>query len=308
MVEVKKHVVVYSSDIHGNEIQYQKLVQYALQISADSVIVGGDIAPKGDSVTAYLRELKELSPDLFIAMQRLFFEKRLPDLISPLKGKGIDLFLMMGNDDCAANYGLFEKGEEEGLYKIIHGKRLRLTDDFDIVGYSYVPITPFGIKDWEKFDLSDVSSALNQDYDKRKKSNYNLVGSKSSKEGWSDFVFTLDMEKTDSIQKDLSTALFQQDPHKTVYVMHAPPNDTNLDIIINGNHVGSFAERLFIQERQPYLTLHGHIHETVYKSGSFKQVMGNTLSFASGNHNVGKDLAVVVFDLYDLRSAKRLII
>ena len=294
--------------MHGNEIQYQKLVNYALQISADSVIVGGDIAPKGDSVTVYLKKLKELSPDLFIAMQRFFFEKRLPDLVRPLKEKGIDLFLMMGNDDCAANYGLFEKGEEEGLYKIIHEKRLRLTDDFDIVGYSYVPITPFGIKDWEKFDLSDASSALNQDYDKRKRSNYNLVGSKSSKEGWSDFEFTSDMEKTDSIQKDMSSELFQQDPHKTVYVMHAPPNDTNLDIIINGNHVGSFAEKLFIQQCQPYLTLHGHIHETVYKSGTFKQVIGNTLSLASGNHNVGKDLAVVVFDLYDLRSAKRLII
>ena len=293
--------------MHGNEVQYKKLVDYALQVSANSVIVGGDIAPKGDSVTAYLRELKELSPDLFIAMQRLFFEKRLPDLIRPLKEKGIDLFLMMGNDDCAANNDAFERGEEEGLYKIIHNKRLKLNEDFDIVGYSCVPITPFGIKDWEKFDLSDVPPSLARRYEERKKANYNLAGSKSSKQGWSDFVFTLDLEKTDSIQKDLSTALFQQDPLKTVYVMHAPPNDTNLDIIMNGNHVGSFAERLFIERCQPYLTLHGHIHETVYKSGSFKEVIGNTLSLASGNHNVGKDLAIIVFDLYDLRSARRII-
>lgn len=310
VVSGKKHIVIYTSDVHGNEVQYQKLVGYALQISADSVIVGGDIAPKGQSVTSYRKELKKkgLPPNAFIAMQRIFLEERLPTLISPLKDKNINLFLMMGNDDCAVNNDVLEKGEENGLYKIIHGKRLKLTDDFDIVGYSCVPITPFGIKDWEKFDLSEVPPTLSRDYVKRKQLNYQLAGDKSSKEGWTPFTFTAEMEKIDSIQKDLSADLFQQDPHKTVYVMHAPPNDTDLDIIMNGNHVGSFAERLFIQQGQPYLTLHGHIHETVYKSGTFKHVIGNTLSLASGNHNVGEDLAVIVFDLYDLRSARRLIL
>ncbi len=291
-----KHIVLYTSDIHGNEIQYQKLVGYALQISADSIIVGGDIAPKG------------LPENDFIPAQRKFFQEGLPELFRPLRDSSTKVYIMMGNDDCAANYNVFEKGEEEGLYKIIHGKRLRLTDDFDIVGYSCIPMTPFGIKDWEKFDLSVVPPALARDYGERKRTNYDLVGSKSSQEGWVDFAFTPEMEKRDSIQKDLSTELFQKDPHKTVYVMHAPPNNNNLDIIISGKHVGSFAERLFIEQSQPHLTLHGHIHETVYKSGTFKQVIGNTLSFASGNHNVGKDLAVIVFDLYDLGSVKRLIL
>jgi len=282
--------------LHGNEIQYQKLVNYALQISADSVIVGGDIAPKG------------LPENDFIPAQRKFFQESLPQILAPLQSSSIETYIMMGNDDCKANYDVFERGEEEGFYHILHGKRLKLTDGFDIVGYSYVPITPFGIKDWEKFDLSDAPSALRLAYDKRKKSNYNLVGSESSKEGWFDFAFTPDMEKIDSIQNDLSTELFRQDPHKTVYVMHAPPNDTKLDIIMNGNHVGSFAERLFIQEHQPYLTLHGHVHETVHMSGTFKQVIGNTISLASGNHNVGENVAVVVFDLYDLRNARRIIL
>ncbi|MEK6939442.1 MAG: metallophosphoesterase, partial [Nanoarchaeota archaeon] len=245
-----KHIVVYTSDIHGNEAQYQKLVDYALQVSADSVIVGGDIAPKG------------LPENEFIPVQRAFFQERLPTLFSPIKNSSTKVYLMMGNDDCAANYDVFEEGEEDGLYKIIHGKRLKLTDDFDIVGYSCVPITPFGIKDWEKFDLSDVPPHLARDYEDRKRKNYNLDAHKSSVEGWIPFRFTPEMEKRDSIQNDLSTKLFQEDPHKTVYVMHAPPNNTNLDIILTGNHVGSFAERLFIEQRQPFLTLHGHIHET----------------------------------------------
>lgn len=305
-----RYVVVYTSDVHGNEVQYQKLVDYALQVSADFVVIGGDIAPKGNSVTASIEELKSkgLPPDAFIAMQRIFFKERLPNLVRPLREKNIHLFMMMGNDDCKANLDVFEQGEEKGLYQIIHGKRLKLTDDFDVVGYSYVPITPFGIKDWEKFDLSEVPKSLGKEYAKRKKATYKLAGSLSTLEGWFPFRFTAEMEKKDSIQKDLDQPLFRNKPNKTVYVLHSPPNDTNLDIIMNGNHVGSFAERLFIERCQPYLTLHGHIHETVHKSGSFKQVIGNTISLASGNHNVGKDLAVVVFDLYDLGSAKRLIL
>lgn len=305
-----KHIVVYTSDVHGNEVQYQKLVNYAIQITADSVIIGGDIAPKGISATVSIEELKKkgLPPDAFIALQRLFFEERLPHLVRPLKEKNINLFLMMGNDDCAVNNDVLENGEKNGLYHIIHGKRLKLTDDFDIVGYSYVPITPFGIKDWEKFDLSVVPKNLSYEYHRRKATNYRMEGDKSTMEGWASFQFAMDMEKRDSIQKDLSQKLFQSRADKTVYVMHSPPNNTALDIVLSGDHVGSFAERLFIEQCQPYLTLHGHIHETVAMSGNFRHDIKKTVSLASGNHNIGKKVALLLFDVYDLKTAKRLVL
>ena len=41
-----KHIVLFTADIHGNEVQLSKLVDFAISISADSLIVGGDIAPK----------------------------------------------------------------------------------------------------------------------------------------------------------------------------------------------------------------------------------------------------------------------
>ncbi len=307
---LKKHIVVYSSDLHGNEVQYQKLVDYALQIQANSVIVGGDIAPKGNSVTASIEELKKkgLPPDAFIATQRLFFEERLPNLVCPLKEKNINLFLMMGNDDCKVNLDVFGRGEENGLYQIIHGKRLKLNGDFDIVGYSYVPITPFGIKDWEKYDFSEVPKSVEKEYAQRKKTNYNLAGNLSALDGWAPFQFRPEMEKEDSIQKDLAQPLFQEKPDKTIYVMHCPPNDTNLDIITTGEHVGSIAERLFIKECQPYLTLHGHIHETVAMSGTFRHDIRKTVSLASGNHNIGKKVALLQFDVYDLKTAKRIVL
>lgn len=213
----------------------------------------------------------------------------------------------MGNDDCKTNIAVLEE-QAQGRYELIHNKRVSLTPDVDLVGYSSVPITPFGIKDWEKFDLTVVPDSLARQYQKRKKSNYNFDGWRSSEEGWLPFRFTTQMEGEDSIQQDLESATFTTDPQKTIYVMHSPPNDTALDMLHNRKHVGSFAERLFIERYQPYLTLHGHIHETVDISGRFVEQIGRTLSFSSGNHNVGAEVAVVLFDLADLAGARRLIL
>ncbi len=286
--------VLYTADIHGNLVQYKKLVDCAIRMNVSAVIVGGDILPKN------------VPSEEFISGQKEFIEHILPEIFFPLKGK-IPVYLMMGNDDCSANLDLLkEKGKE--LYELIHNKRFSLNKDFDIVGYSFVPITPFGIKDWEKFDFSNIPVDLLAAYKYRKINNYRLDGVKSTKEGWKYFSFNGGDELKDSIQKDLSSELFINSPEKTVYVIHCPPNNTTLDIIMNGDHVGSLALKRFIEERQPLLTLHGHVHETVHKSGSFKQIIKNTVSMSPGNHNEGEDLAVLVFNIYDLKNAKRLII
>jgi len=295
-----KNPVLYTSDIHGNEIQYLKLVNYAIKIKANTIIVGGDIAPKRFLYGGYIKG------------QREFLEDKLPKFLHLLKERLRDsqLFLMMGNDDCSANLDVLEK-ESQGLYKLIHNKRRRLTEKFDIVGYSYVPITPFGIKDWEKFDLSKVPQRFQKEYNYMKKKDYWFSGSKSMQFEWKQFEFTPEMEKEDSIQNDLSSLLFQKKANKTVYVIHASPYNTNLDKILRKHEitsVGSIAIRLFIERCQPYLTLHGHIHETVDLSGNFKDKIGKTPCLSSGNHDIGNFLAVLVFDLYNIQDVKRIIL
>lgn len=291
------HLVAFSADFHGNEVQFKKLVDFAKLISADSVIIGGDIAPKRGG------------REHFIAMQRAFLSERLPDLLLPFKNTLPDsqIFLMMGNYDCACNLDVLERYDNELLH-LIHGRRLNLTEDFDIVGYSFVPVTPFMLKDWEKYDLSEVSSALTTKYIKRKSCNYRLEGFRSTLQGWRRFRFTEATEKDDSIQKDLRKKVFTEEPEKTIYVIHAPPDGSNLDQCHHGSHVGSMAVRLFIEEHQPYVTLHGHIHETVDVSGEFKETIGNSLSMTAGNDDLGTDLSILTFDLYDLSTIERRVI
>ncbi len=285
-----QHKVLYTSDIHGNEVQYQKLIEYAKSISADTIIIGGDIAPKSFPM------------DVFIKGQREFLKNRLPELLSPSNSK---IFLIMGNDDAAVNLDVLERND---LYQVIHGKRIKLTEEFDIVGYSYVPITPFYIKDWEKFDLSRVPPSLQAEYAYRKKTNYKLGGFKSTKSGLEGFRFNPKMALSDSLQKDLEDELFQKNADKTVYVIHTPPNKTNLDQLLNRSPAGSMAIRIFIEDFQPYLTLHGHIHETVAVSRDFKHRIGDSLCLSSGNHDIGDELAVLVFDLYNIQDVERIIL
>ena len=274
-----KYKIIHTSDLHGNEEQYKKLAELSKHIHPDSIIIGGDIAPKDFNLEEYIEK------------QREFLEYKLPELLN-VKGD-IDIFLIMGNDDCSANIDILEKNTD---YDIIHNKRTKLTEDFEVAGYSYVPITPFGIKDWEKYDLRKDKYETGENH-----KNYN--GYKSTKSGWS---YCNLRESEETIQDDLSDYIFCKNPEKTEYIIHTPPYYTSLDICIDGTHIGSKSVKLFIEEHKPYLTLHGHVHETVNMSGDFKQKIGDTVNIASGNDNRSNKLSLIVFDLYDLNNINRI--
>jgi Icc-related predicted phosphoesterase len=68
-------------------------------------------------------------------------------------------------------------------------------------------------------------------------------------------------------------------------------------------HVGSIAVRRFIEERQPLVTLHGHVHESARLTGSWRDRIGRTHLFSAAHD--GPELALVRFDLEDPASATR---
>jgi len=60
-------------------------------------------------------------------------------------------------------------------------------------------------------------------------------------------------------------------------------------------HVGSIAIQRFIQEKQPYLTLHGHVHESARLTGKWLETTGRCVSINAAHD--GPELAAVVFDM-----------
>jgi Icc-related predicted phosphoesterase len=84
------------------------------------------------------------------------------------------------------------------------------------------------------------------------------------------------------MEEDLEQLARMSDPKRTLYVLHDPPWNTTLDVLYNGQHIGSMAVRRFIEQRQPPLVLSGHIHESPKASGKILDRIGDTLCVNPG--------------------------
>ena len=278
--------LVYVADLHGNKSQYLKLFDYAKKKNADAVIIGGDISPK--------------SPDLrTIKLQKDFLETfLLPEIkrLSEATNGHCSIMLIMGNDDFKANYDFLKENEKKFKYILLDEKPFNWRGYF-ITGYSFVPYTPFKYKDWEKADLINKKETDRKDIV--------LEGIRSSEKGFVPHHINLD-ERKDSIEKDLNDMLKKINTKKTIMVIHCAPYNTSLDLIKDNKHVGSEALRKVIEEKQPLLTLHGHIHESVELSGNFMDKIKNTICISPGNDYRENKINIIEIDMNNLKESKRI--
>jgi Icc-related predicted phosphoesterase len=217
---------VYASDLHGNRDAYDRL--FAME--ADAIVLGGDLFPY---------PLKS-GGDL-LAMQRKFAAEYLAGKLASRP-----CYWIPGNDDWETVLSLLE-----GKGTPIHSRTAPFLDGLSIAGYACVPVTPFGMKD---FDRYDVEGWAPQSEPQRC-----LWSSAAGVEA----VPLTAVEGRGTIAADLERLEALSDPARTVYVIHSPPFATTLDRLHGGiTPIGSRAVRAFIDRRQPLLTLHGHIHES----------------------------------------------
>jgi Icc-related predicted phosphoesterase len=217
---------VYASDLHGNREAYDQL--FALE--ADAVVLGGDLLPYPLKRGGDLLEL-----------QRNFVESYLARKFSTRP-----CYWIPGNDDWEAVLSpLSEKGTA------IHGRAVPFLDGLTIAGYGCVPMTPFGMKDFDRYDVPGWEPT---DEPRR--------ALRSTPAGIEPFQYRA-LQKLPTIADDLERLASLSDPARTVYVFHSPPYATTLDRLHGGiTPIGSRAVRTFIDRRRPPLTLHGHVHES----------------------------------------------
>jgi Icc-related predicted phosphoesterase len=212
--------------------------------SVDAVIIAGDICPKAgaDRMTwqGFLERQKNyILQELIPSLDR--FKKRNPDT---------KIFLDLGNDDLKVNRYILE---ENASLNLLHMRKHALTDEVDIIGYMNVPLTPFGIKDWEKPDTKDFPSPVN---------NFRTNGVVSEPylmETW------IDLHSDNTIESDLEVLSGCIDK-PFIFACHAPPYMGKLDVLWSGDHAGSRAIARFIEkwaeDGRLLLSFHGHIHES----------------------------------------------
>ncbi|MFO7660184.1 MAG: hypothetical protein R6V77_04665, partial [Candidatus Cloacimonadaceae bacterium] len=208
-----------------------------------------------------------------------------------------EVFIIMGNDDPRIDEKLLLDYDEQGLWHYINQKHYKFKD-MDVFGYCYVPPTPFLLKDWERYDVSRFVD----------------VGCVAPEEGQHTTSYSLSEVEHRTIWEDLLELTDGFDLSKAILLFHAPPYQTGLDrAALDGKmvdhvpldvHVGSIAIKRFIEEKQPLITLHGHIHESFSITGVWKEQIANTTCLSAAG--IGKPLTLVKFDPDNPTAATRL--
>jgi len=277
---------IFVSDLHGNKERYNKLFKTIEKEKPDGVFLGGDLLPGGYGINI----------DIDNFLQEILLTK-----ISRLKKARVKtrFFIILGNDDPRIYENILKDAEKDNLIEYVHNHTVSFNNLF-VMGYSYIPPTPFQLKDWEKYDVS----------------RYVDVGALSPEKGIRTIEISKDKIRYETIAEDLNKLSKNASFEKTIFLFHSPPYNSNLDRAdLDGKmvdhapidvHVGSIAIQRFIKKNQPLLTLHGHVHESARITGFWKEKFGNTYSFNAAYD--GTELALVRFRTDDLENATRVLI
>ncbi len=282
---------LFVSDLHGKVSRYEKFFHYIEHQNPGAVFIGGDILP---SSILHSFRAGENKPDFvsdYLAHKFEILKKKLGENYPRV-------FIIMGNDDPKIEEETLIQYEKSQLWEYIHNKIVTL-GEHQILGYSYVPPTPFLLKDWERYDIDHQVPPL---------CIHPTDGFLTTSKDNIDFQTTM--------RDDLSQLGSGIKEGNAICLFHSPPYNTGLDRIdMDGVsvddrkmdvNVGSKAIREFIEQKKPFITLHGHIHESSRITGLWKELINQTTSLSAAYD--GQGLAVVKFRLSDPMDAERIIL
>jgi Icc-related predicted phosphoesterase len=275
----------FVSDLHGRIDRYEKIFDLIARERPSALFMGGDLLPM--TMEPHQNFIHD------------FLAEELGGLQRRLGSEAPRIFVIMGNDDPRSCEEELKAAARKGIWHYVHNRSEAL-GAYTVFGYAYVPPTPFMLKDWERYDVG----------------RYVDPGCVSPEEGRLSVPVSRRTRRYSTIAKDLELLAEKAKDDgmgRTVFLFHTPPYRTNLDRIDPASpmidhvpvdvNVGSTAVRRFIEAREPLLTLHGHIHESWRRTGSWRDRIGRTHCFSAAHG--GPELSLVRFDLEDLGAATR---
>jgi Icc-related predicted phosphoesterase len=275
---------LFATDLHGHPDRYEKLLAAVESERPAAVLLGGDL----------------LAHAFAWHKPGDFFGEFLGPCLAELRDRLGEVYprvlVILGNDDPRCEVESLDELAADGLLEHLHRRSVEIAG-FRLYGYACVPPTPYGLKDWERWDVS----------------RHLEPGCVSPEEGFHSVRASASEIRYGTIAKDLAALIGDAELDRAVLLFHAPPHETNLDrAALDGMivehvpldvHVGSIAIRRFIENHQPLVTLHGHVHESPRLTGSWRDRIGRTHLFSAAHDGPG--LALVRFDLEDPASATR---
>jgi len=181
---------MFVSDLHGKKRRYNILFKIIEKEKPDGVFLGGDLLPGGFGIN--------INIDKFL--QDFYLSK-----VSKLKQSGIEtrFFTILGNDDPRIFENILIDAEKDNLIEYVHNHTVLFGNIF-VTGYSYVPPTPFRLKDWEKYDVSQ----------------YVDLGATSPEKGIRTIDVSEDKIRYSTITEDLKELSKNAPVDKTIFLFH----------------------------------------------------------------------------------------
>lgn len=266
--------LLFATDLHGLPSHLQGLARCVRTYQPHVLLIGGDALPEADPADPAGSQAQFVLTEM-----RLFFEN------IRIQQHGIDIGISFGNHDWLCSYDAMVVLEKDGLARVLRSDNPLQMAGYTFLAYSYAPPSPHPVKDFERLDLPGQPCVFGGGlaWDRQRRQPVPVDAA-------------VGLAREPSIQEDLAQ-LPQVETSDWIFVAHAPPARTDLDILTGVGHVGSASVKEFILQRQPLLSLHGHIHESPRLSGRFWQRLGRTIAINPGQRDDG--LVAVLIDLSD---------
>lgn len=266
----------YAGDVHGSRVCWKKFVNAAAHYPADALVMGGDLTGKalvpiarqgdGSYVAQVIGERREAGT-----------EEELHQLQAAIATNGMYPLLV-----DAAEAGLLrtDAGHREAAFERALLAELRLWVEIaderlaDTGVHAYV--IPGNDDPWSIDEVLAAGTAVDAcDEQVRQVGTHEMISfGYSNRTPWQ-----TPRELDESEIYDRLKALVDQleNPGSAIFNIHVPPRDSSLDTAFEVNEdlryvtrggrpheiaTGSSAVRQIIEEAQPLLSLHGHIHES----------------------------------------------
>lgn len=276
----RQNTYLFATDLHGQRTRYESLLAKISAVEPAALFLGGDLLP---------HRLEDTFVEQFLIPEFTALKTR-------MSNRYPQVYLILGNDDPRVVESAVQEAEARGLWCYVHNRKVSL-GEYSLYGYGCVPPTPFRLKDWERYDVS----------------RYCDPGCVSPEDGLRTVRVDDDEIKWGTIENDLSRLTGSDDMHRSIFLFHSPPYDTALDrAALDGQsvdyapldvHIGSIAIRRCIEQNQPRLTMHGHVHESARITGEWMTNIGRTVCVSAAHD--GPELALVYLDLENPENSTR---
>lgn len=263
--------ICFTSDLHGARRHYDELEELLRAETPDLLILGGDLMPDGDVDNPVESQLAFVRRDF---MQRVDVWRSFAPRMT--------VTCLVGNHEWSCVEQALRSEQDAGRLVLLDHHHVWRHEGIGFLGFAITPPTPHNVKDFERRDMPDDDvpefSGVIWDAARRQTRDAELVEH---------------FRRQPTVAEELEQIETPAEPW--ILVAHAPPHGTKLDRLPGLSYpIGSRAVRAFIEQRQPYCSLHGHVHESPAVTGSYIDRLGRTLCVNPGQSR--ERLHAVLFD------------